>query len=108
MAVISSTVNGDKTYKVFLTDVFSHTPAVNDKYYVKMDSNSSTGFSGVFDISNDIANIDLYFTGWLITTTVENEGTFGYIRMALPPRYTVTITADQNDAEITATTATGL
>jgi len=108
MAVISSTINGDKTYKVLLTDILSHTPSVNDKYYVKMDSNSSSGFSGVFDISNDIANIDLYFTGWLITTTVENEGTFGYIRMALPSRYTVTITADQDNAEIIGTTGTGL
>ena len=107
MSIISSTVNGDKCYKVLLSDSLSHTPEVNDKYYVKMNSDSETGFSGIYDF-NDIANIDLYFTGWLVSSVVENNKTYGYIRMALPPRVLVTITVDQNDANIIGRTSTGL
>lgn len=107
MAIISSRINGDKSYKVLITDSATHTPATEDKYYVKMDATSSTGFSGVYDF-NDTANIGLYFTGWLVSSVVEDTKTYGYIRMALPPRLLVTITADQDDATIEATTATGL
>lgn len=107
MAIISSRVNGDRSYKVLLTDSATHTPAEFDKYYVKMNAESDTGFSGVYDF-NDTSNINLYFTGWLVSSVVENEKTYGYIRMALPPRLLVTITADQDDATIEATTATGL
>lgn len=107
MPVISSLINSESAYKVLLLDSDTHTPAKDDKYYVKLDATSSTGFSAYYDATK-IADLTEYFTGWLIKTITEETNTFGYIRMALPPRYLVEISTNQEDAEITATTATGL
>lgn len=107
MPVISSLVNSESAYKVLLLDSATHTPAKDDKYYIKLDATSSTGFSAYYNVA-EITDLTEYFTGWLIKSITEETKTFGYIRMALPPRYLVEISSDQEGAEITATTATGL
>ena len=49
MAIINSNINYTVCYKVLLNDTENHTPVVDDKYYVKLDGESDTGFSAVYD-----------------------------------------------------------
>jgi hypothetical protein len=106
MSIINSLINGTTCYKVLITDIDSHIPSVDEKYFVKLDETSGSGFSGKFAIS-DVSEIQDYFTGWVVSPTVDSEN-YAYIRFALPPRILTIIEVDQVDAEINITTQTGL